>query len=151
MLFTCSHLNNFRAAVFKFFAKVIKSCKISQNSSQKRNNPQKVYIFGVILAHIFTHLILRISPYSVQMRENKDQNNSEYGHFSRSGKLSIFGILPQILRKIFQNSFVLLFQQWEKQVVRQTACTERTNNSNFSQMQRFTRRKAFMPMLGNLL
>ena len=23
-------------------------------------------------------------PYSVQMRENKDQKNSEYGHFSRS-------------------------------------------------------------------
>ena len=26
--------------------------------------------------------ILRISPYSVRMRENADQNNSEYGHFS---------------------------------------------------------------------
>ena len=24
-------------------------------------------------------------PYSVKMRENTDQNNSEYGHFSRSG------------------------------------------------------------------
>ena len=29
---------------------------------------------------------IRISPYSVQMRENMDQNNSEYGHFSRNGK-----------------------------------------------------------------
>ena len=28
--------------------------------------------------------IRSISPYSVQMRENVDQNNSEYGHFSRS-------------------------------------------------------------------
>ena len=28
--------------------------------------------------------ILRISQYSVQMRENTDQNNSEYGHFLRS-------------------------------------------------------------------
>ena len=28
--------------------------------------------------------ILRISPYSVRMRENKEQNNSEYGHFLRS-------------------------------------------------------------------
>ena len=27
--------------------------------------------------------ILRNSPYSVLMRENKEQNNSEYGHFSR--------------------------------------------------------------------
>ena len=25
--------------------------------------------------------ILRISPYSVQMQKNVDQNNSEYGHF----------------------------------------------------------------------
>ena len=28
--------------------------------------------------------ILRISPYSVPMREKADQNNSEYGHFLRS-------------------------------------------------------------------
>ena len=28
--------------------------------------------------------ILRISPHSVRMRENADQNNSEDGHFSRS-------------------------------------------------------------------
>ena len=28
--------------------------------------------------------ILRISPYSVQMWENRDQKNSEYLHFSRS-------------------------------------------------------------------
>ena len=28
--------------------------------------------------------VLRIFPYSVQIRENKGQKNSEYGHFSRS-------------------------------------------------------------------
>ena len=28
-----------------------------------------------------------ISPYSVRMRENMDQKNSEYGHFSRSEKI----------------------------------------------------------------
>ena len=28
--------------------------------------------------------ILRISPYSVRMRENTEQKNSKYGHFSRS-------------------------------------------------------------------
>ena len=27
---------------------------------------------------------MRISPYPVRIRENKDQNNSEYGHFLRS-------------------------------------------------------------------
>ena len=36
--------------------------------------------------------ILLISPYSVQMWENANQNNSEYGHFSRSasGALELF-------------------------------------------------------------
>ena len=28
--------------------------------------------------------VLRISPYSVRMRENADQNNSEYEHFLRT-------------------------------------------------------------------
>ena len=37
----------------------------------------KVSVFGVILVRIF--------PYSVQMWENTDQNNSEYGLFLRSG------------------------------------------------------------------
>ena len=31
--------------------------------------------------------------YSVQMRENADQNNSEYGHFSRIGRNGIFQFL----------------------------------------------------------
>ena len=35
-----------------------------------------MFVFGVILVRIF--------PYSVQMWENADQNNSEYGHFLRS-------------------------------------------------------------------
>ena len=30
-----------------------------------------------------------MSPYSVQMREKTDQNNSEYGHFSRTEILSL--------------------------------------------------------------
>ena len=50
----------------------------------------KVSVFGVILVRIFPHSdwirreILRMSLYSVRMRENVDQNNSEYGHFLRS-------------------------------------------------------------------
>ena len=31
-----------------------------------------------------------ISPYSVRMRENRDQNNSEYEHFLRSGIVVLF-------------------------------------------------------------
>ena len=32
---------------------------------------------------------LRIAPYSVRMRENTDQNNYEYGHFSRSDSAQV--------------------------------------------------------------
>ena len=48
-------------------------------------------IYGVIVVRILPHSdytrreeILPISPYLVRMRENTDQNNSEYGHFLRS-------------------------------------------------------------------
>ena len=41
--------------------------------------------------------ILCIFPHSVQMRENVDQNNSEYGHFLRSVYLSSYFILPLII------------------------------------------------------
>ena len=36
-------------------------------------------------------------PYSVQMRKNTDQNNSEYGHFSRSGSVKW---LPPFYQKL---------------------------------------------------
>ena len=42
-----------------------------------------MYVLGVILVRIFPHSDW-ISPYSVRMRENTDQNNSEYGYFLRS-------------------------------------------------------------------
>ena len=42
--------------------------------------------------------IQSISMYSVQTRENTDQNNSEYGHFLRSDRIFFFN-------KIFQNLF----------------------------------------------
>ena len=46
--------------------------------------------FGVILMRIFPHLdwIRSISPYSVQMRENTDQNKSEHGNSSHSGNFT---------------------------------------------------------------
>ena len=54
----------------------------------------KVSVFWVILVLIFPHsdwirrdtpyLFVSISPYSVQIRENADQSNSEWGHFLRS-------------------------------------------------------------------
>ena len=39
-------------------------------------------VFGVILVLIFPYSdSIRSSPYSIRLRENTDQNNSEYGHF----------------------------------------------------------------------
>ena len=40
--------------------------------------------------------IQSISPYSVQMRENTDPKNSEYGHFSCSAYF-----LPTFVEKLF--------------------------------------------------
>ena len=48
----------------------------------KINTASKVSVFGVFLVRIFPHL--RISSYSVRIRENTDKKNSEYGHFLRS-------------------------------------------------------------------
>ena len=63
----------------------------SQNEFRKNSLRQKCpysELFWSALSGIRTEYgeiqILRISLYSVQMRENADENNSEYGHFLRS-------------------------------------------------------------------
>ena len=50
------------------------------------NTAKKVSVFGLLLVHIFphSHWIWRDTLYSVQMRENTEQKNSKYGHFSCS-------------------------------------------------------------------
>ena len=50
--------------------------------------------------------IQNISPYSVRMRENADQNNSKYGHFSRSASKIKTGIQREFLQKFWHISFV---------------------------------------------
>ena len=45
--------------------------------------------FWFVFSRIWTE-ILRFSPYSVRMRENTDQKNSEYGHFSHSVHFQFF-------------------------------------------------------------
>ena len=52
-------------------------------------------IFGVFLIHVF--------PYSVRMRENMDQKNSEYRHFSRIYFSRLY-LFSKILGKIKQRS-----------------------------------------------
>ena len=44
-----------------------------------------------------------ISPYSVRMRANEDQNNSEYGHFLHSKCLHIY-IVGDVFLTIFDKS-----------------------------------------------
>ena len=93
----------------------------------------KVSVFGVILVRIFppSDCIQRgrsISPYSVQMRENTDMNNFEYGHFSHSEYLTVITGVTRIILKflIFKISFsdqpydsskflakmTILYQKW---------------------------------------
>ena len=58
----------------------------------------KTSVFEDILVHIFPHSdwirreILRISPYSVQMRENTDQNNYKYRRFLRRVLWAVFSV-----------------------------------------------------------
>ena len=49
-------------------------------------------VFWTVFFRIQTEYgeILRVSQYSVRMRENTDQKNSKYGHFSRSAYLPYF-------------------------------------------------------------
>ena len=51
-----------------------------------RENCSYLEFFWSVFSRILTEYgeILRISPYSVRMRKNKDQKNSEYGHLLRS-------------------------------------------------------------------
>ena len=69
----------------------------------KRFATLKVSIFGVILVRIFLHLdhsTLRISPYSVEMRENTDQNNFKYGHFLRTANVSVVKLMVSITSSV---------------------------------------------------
>ena len=63
------------------------SCSDNLKKKLKMNTMWKVSVFRVFLVRIFPHSdwIRRETEYSVQMRENTNQKNSEYGHFSRSG------------------------------------------------------------------
>ena len=54
----------------------------SAGPKYESDTSSKASVFGDILFRIFPHLErLRISPYSVRMRQNTDQNNSKYEHF----------------------------------------------------------------------
>ena len=64
---------------------------------------RKKYLYSELFWSVFSHIrteygeIWSISQYSVQIRENADQNNSEYIHFSRSGCLNNSAIISWTL------------------------------------------------------
>ena len=62
---------------------------VAINVSLRRLTLREKCPYSVLFWSVFSHIrtkheeILRISPYSVRIRENTDQNNSEYGQFLR--------------------------------------------------------------------
>ena len=72
-----------------------------QRNKQLRENCPYSELFRFEFSSIWTEYgeIWSISPYSLQMRENADRNNSEYRHFLRSGN---------IVRKDFYKAIILL-------------------------------------------
>ena len=50
----------------------------------------KIVIYTAWNVSVFGVILVRIFPYSVRMRENVDQNNSEYGNLLRSTIYNIF-------------------------------------------------------------
>ena len=57
---------------------------LSSRSSRLRQSVRIWSYSGLYFPAFGLNTVVRISPYSVQMRKNTDQNNSEYGHFLRS-------------------------------------------------------------------
>ena len=51
-----------------------------------KSHGQKLLIPEVLKLEIFILILPEYSPYSVRLRENADQNNSEYGHLIRSDR-----------------------------------------------------------------
>ena len=88
------------------------------------NTAWKVSVFGVILVRIFpqSDWIRRDTQYSVRMRENTDQNNSEHGHFLRCVSL--------IRQLILKTSFKGIF--W-------TLCRDISELSQTCKMERFAK------------
>ena len=67
-----------------FHASCILTTVIGKRFTATRYTAWKVSVFGVILVRIFPHLDWIWRDTEVRMRENADQNNSEYEHFLRS-------------------------------------------------------------------
>ena len=65
-----------------------------------------MFVFWSTFSRIQTEYgkILRISPHSVRMQENADQNNPEYGHFLRSTTYRLFSNEDTIYGELSSNT-----------------------------------------------
>ena len=88
----CGHFRGIFRTCQKFMIELFRKKMLAANYFSKENIEHCVKspyleLFWSAFSSIRTEYgeIRSISPNSVQMRENADQNNSEYGHFSRSG------------------------------------------------------------------
>ena len=88
---------------------VVAWCFVTSHSSQGtyvtyalRKKCPYSELFWSVFSHIWTESgeIRSISPYSIRMRENADQNNSEHGHFSRSDSDMLTGNLFTMARRV---------------------------------------------------
>ena len=75
----------------------------------------KMSVFGVVMVGIFlqSDWIRRDTPYSVQMRENADQNNSKYRHFLRVLHWFNPGTLPFYSTKDWSKHAPKIFIKWK--------------------------------------
>ena len=64
-----------------------------------------------------------IFPYSVRMRENTDQKNCKFGHFSRSGSFDSFNS-KTFLRKSKKVGYIRPTELQKKEMLRKTICPE---------------------------
>ena len=101
-------------------------------STESTHTAWKVCLFGIFLVrnfvfglntgkHVKEKLQIR-TPYSVRMRENKDQENSEYGHLSwRAGVLRKY---LSFVGKLFPNDerSVLVFSDLNEEDLNQREC-----------------------------
>ena len=79
------------------------------NYSLRQKGPYSE-LFSSVFSRIRTEYeeILLISPYSVQIRESTDQNNSEYGHFLRNSIISVWTGIKYPIWYILKLSFRII-------------------------------------------
>ena len=91
----------------KYFPNVVSTVSLNISNNSLKDTLRKKCSYSESFWSVFSRIrteygkILCIYPYSVQMWENTDQNNSEYGHFLRS----VIFTLKKLVLKIIHLKF----------------------------------------------